>query len=352
MSSENEEDTAHFLRCLIEWLGVPIDYVTIDFSDRLEAGVKQFFEDDQIQKGVFHACQLLTRGLLKELVKRKNEKYLDEIKEWLFIRRRSLRLEKGKESKDELSMDFEGPRGAWEIYRQLRHLFSLDTPKKIERAFKYFFNSSRLSRWEGCGEFKEKCKTLFPKRGLTKKGLKYFKKKVYSAWRTVIRKIRKKLEEKKAEFNDVKYLVLMNPVNMDPYQYQELRRLLKIFPWLRPIRKKIVKFYYQFRLPPKKRSRLTFLLGLLSEDSHPRLKSAVHTLIENEDKVFRFQVIWQDDPGLKDVKAIKVVNEPTMRKINDLYRTQNGMRNLENLEMRTSHYLDCPLIVVPSVREN
>ncbi|MHA1658707.1 MAG: hypothetical protein ACTSUT_06250, partial [Promethearchaeota archaeon] len=74
---------------LIEWLG-PIKYVTIDFSARLEAGVKQFFNEEQILKCALHAPQLLNRGLLKELTRLKNEKYQDEIKELSFLGRLSL----------------------------------------------------------------------------------------------------------------------------------------------------------------------------------------------------------------------------------------------------------------------
>lgn len=301
---------------------------------------------------VFHSCQLLTRGMIKELVRLKNEKYLDQIKEWLYIRRLSLNLEKEEACKNNPSLRFEGPQAAWTIYLALRKIFSGTAPKKISHTFTDYLNTVQVNQWEGGEDFKLRCTSFLPKRALTEKGLKYFSKKVYRTWRRIIREIRKKAEEKKTEFNDVKYLVVKNPLNMSASQSRELRRLLKVFPWLRPIRKILVKFYYQFRLAPEKRRSLNFLRGLISEESHPWLKSAVNTLIENEEKVFRFQVVQRENPHLKEIKAIKVVNEPTMKKINTLYRTQNGMRTLENLVMRTSHYLDCPLIVVPSLQEN
>ncbi len=59
--------------------------------------------------------------------------------------------------------------------------------------------------------------------------------------------------------------------------------------------------------------------------------------------------IQQKNPELKDCKGIKVVNETSMRKVNQLYQTQIGIRTLEKLVIRTSHYLDCPIIVVPKV---
>ena len=62
-------------------------------------------------------------------------------------------------------------------------------------------------------------------------------------------------------------------------------------------------------------------------------------------------ILQQENPKLKDCKGIKVVNETSMRKVNRLFQTQMGMRTLDNLVMRTSHYLDCPIIVAPSVLE-
>ncbi|MHA1149390.1 MAG: hypothetical protein ACTSR8_14230 [Promethearchaeota archaeon] len=59
VKKEDEVDTAFFLEALIEWLKPnKINYLTIDFSERLEAGAKHFFTEEQILKGTFHASQL------------------------------------------------------------------------------------------------------------------------------------------------------------------------------------------------------------------------------------------------------------------------------------------------------
>jgi len=55
--------------------------MTIDFSARLEAGVNAVFPNVLLQKCVFHAVQLLTRGLIKEFTKIKKENLLDHIAE-------------------------------------------------------------------------------------------------------------------------------------------------------------------------------------------------------------------------------------------------------------------------------
>lgn len=350
VKSESEDDTAFFIDKLIEWLG-PIDYVTIDFSERLEAGVKQFFNEEQILKCAFHASQLLNRALLKELTRLKNERYQDKIKELAFLGRLSLEVEGKKQVILLKELKFTDSKGAWYVYLNLRALFLSNNPAKLQTDLISYLSTLTDSPWKGASLLKEKCLSLFPMRGLTIKGLKPFKLKVYRAWRAILRSYRKNLEELKSGFQDAKYLVLMNPINMDDHENRALRKALKKFPWLRAIRRIITKFYYQFRLSSLKRSSLNFLLALVTENCHSWLKSAVNTLIKCEEQIFRFQVLIEKNPALKRFKAIKVVDEATMRKINGLYQTQFGMRTVETLEMRLKHYLDCPFIIVPSVLE-
>ena len=350
VKSESEDDTAFFVEKLIEWLG-PIDYVTIDFSDRLEAGVRQFFTEEQILKCAFHAPQLLNRGLLKELTRLKNEKYQHELKELAFLGRFSLEVEANDQILSPKEFKFTDSKHAWEVYLKLRSIFSSNNPSKIQADLLAYLSNLSNAHWKGADLLKKKCLSLLPARDLTDKSLKSFKLRTYRAWRAIIRSFRKNLEDLKSGFQDAKYLVLMNPINMDKCEKRALRKALKQFPWLRSIRRIMTKFYYQFRLSPSKRSSLIFLLALVTENCHSWLKSAVNTLIKGEEQIFRFQVLIEQNPALKDFKAIKVVDEATMRKINKLYQTQFGMRTVETLEMRLKHYLECPFIIAPSVLE-
>ena len=143
----------------------------------------------------------------------------------------------------------------------------------------------------------------------------------------------------------------MNPKNMKPYHRKKLKKYLKIFPWLRSYRKIIVRFYYQFRLSLEKRSSFRFLTQLLSENSHPLLKSGISTLIENQEQIFQFKQIYALNPKFKNVKSIKVVNEPINKALHQLFQTQNGMRTLENIRMRVSHRLKCPIFISPATIE-
>ena len=197
--------------------------------------------------------------------------------------------------------------------------------------------------------FLSKYDDIFSKRNFrySIKGIKNIIPKIYKAFR----ELRKELEDSKSHFNKVKYLVLMNPINMELYHRKKLRKYLKEFPWLRSYRQLLVRFYYQFRLPPDKRSPLSFLSRMITDTSHPRLKSAVQTLIDNEESVFRFQRVPELFPQIKPSKSIKVVNESCNKLVNKLYRTQCGMRTIKNIRMRISNLLKCPVIISPNLLE-
>ena len=327
--------------------------MTIDFSTRLDSGVNEVFPDVIVQKCVFHAIQLLTRGLKKEFTKKKKEHLLDHIEEWNLLRRRTISLEKNEQIVNMTPFKFDDVELAWHIYFQLRRSLSSKEPRQIEQGCQSFFSSSQFIKWKGKYVFISKYNEIFNKKGLkySVKGIKYVIPKIYKAFRAAIRDLRKELEEAKSHFNKVKYLVLMNPINMKSYHSKKLRKYLKEFPWLRYYRQLLVKFYYQFRVTPEKRSPLTFLSRLITDTSHSRLKSAVKTLLDNEESVFRFQHFSELFPKIKPSKSIKVVNESCNKLVNKLYRTQCGMRTIKNIRMRISHRLKCPIIISPTLLE-
>ena len=269
------------------------------------------------------------------------------------LRRMSYSLEKIKNPKWTLELTFTDTQCSWEIYLTLRKIFSLKDPSKIEQELPLFFTTSLFSRWEGRQVFLKRHYNIFKKRSLsfTNKGLNYIIPETYQAWRAAIRELRRKKEELKAHFTNVIYLLLMNPLNMKRAHRINLRNYLKEFPWLRSYRKILVKFYYQFRQPPEMRTSLRFLSQLLTEQTHPRLKAAVKTLIENEDKIFRYQQMFKVYPKIKTCKSVKVVNESNNKIINQLYQIQCGMRTVENLRMRISKRLKCPIIISPTLIE-
>lgn len=353
VTGENEEETTFFLQNLKNWLSKPVKFMTIDFSARLESGVKAVYPNAIVQKCVFHAVQLLTRGLGKELIRVKKQYLLTHIKEWQELGRVTQALEKNEKKEIIPSLFFTDTKFAWKIYQKLKEILSKKDPREIKMSLLQFFSGSLFRKWAGNQAFLQKFDIIFTKRKFkfSDKALKYIIPKIFKAWRATIRRFRQDLEKSKSHFTKTRYLILMNPHNMSPYHIKRLRKYLKEFPWLRKYRKIIVKFYYQFRLAPAKRSSLKFLLSLITEDSHSWLKSAVQTLIKNEEQIFRFQHIPEIYSKEEMYKAVKVVNESSNKLVNQLYRVQCGMRTLPNLRMRISHRLKCPIIISPTLLE-
>ncbi len=353
VTGESEEETTFFLQTLKDWLPKPVKFMTIDFSARLESGVKAVFPSAIMQKCVFHAVQLLTRGLGKEFIRVKNQYLLAHIKEWQELGRVTRVLEKKEEKEITPSLFFTDTRYAWDIYQKLREILSKKNPRDIQTSLFHFFSRSLFIKWAGKEGFRQKYDVIFNKSKFkfSEKALKYVIPMIFKAWRATIRDFRFELEDSKLHFNKIRYLVLMNPLNMSSYNLKKLRKSLQEFPWLRTYRKTIVKFYYQFRLAPGKRSSLKFLSRLITEDSHIWLKSAIQTLIKNEEQIFRFQHIPEINTKGELYKAVKVVNESSNKLVNQLYRVQCGMRTLPNLRMRISHRLKCPIIISPTLLE-
>jgi hypothetical protein len=353
VTGESKDETIFFLKHLKQWIKKPLSLMTIDFSRRILSGVKDVFPHVPIQKCVFHAIQLLIRGYKKELVRIKRERLLNHIKEWKTIRRKSLDLEKGRIKKIELDLKFSDTKHALSVYLSLQKILREPSHLTIESHLTKYFTHQEFRTWHGRQLFLTAYNKIFTEHNLSfsKKGLTYIKPMIYKAWRATIRKMRRELEDTKSMFNKAKYLILMNPINMDPFHSRALRKCLKTFPWLRIYRKTIVTFYYQFKIPPKKRRSLKFLKAILSDHSHSRLKSAVHTLIKNEEDIFRYQTFLSPTNHELPSKSIKVVKESANKTLNKLYRKQCGMRTIENLQMRISQRLSCPILVSPSLKE-
>jgi hypothetical protein len=327
--------------------------MTIDFSKRIESGVNAIFPDVIIQKCIFHAIQLFTRGLIKELTRVKNERLLAHIKEWNQLRKVSIALEKSQMIESKLNFKFKDTAHAWKVYQELRSCIINKKWREIEQKLSFLLLNPLFMNWKGKQVFLQKYEDIFTKRKFkfSDKSMKYVVPKIYKAWRGAVRELRFELELIKTKFNTIKYLILMNPQNMKPYHGKKLQKYLKIFPWLRSYRKIIVRFYYQFRLTTPKKSGFKFLTQLLSENSHRWLKAAISTLIENEENIFQFKNIYNSNPTIKSAKSIKVVNESSNRVLHQLFQTQYGMRTIENIRMRVSYRLKCPIFISPSLLE-
>ena len=120
---------------------------------------------------------------------------------------------------------------------------------------------------------------------------------------------RDQINKENKDFVKAKYNILRNPTNMNNYHRKELRKVLKLFPYLRPIRNAIVKFHYQFKVSESGYQTLNFLQNIVESDSHKKLKSAIATLIKEEDSIFIYREILEKHPNLKKGKSIRSNHE-------------------------------------------
>ncbi|MHA1689404.1 MAG: hypothetical protein ACTSUN_08730, partial [Promethearchaeota archaeon] len=91
--------------------------------------------------------------------------------------------------------------------------------------------------------------------------------------------------------------------------------------------------------------------GLIKTRNASLVKKRRMTLLNNEENVFRFQHFHELFPRHTFSSSIRVVNESSNKLMNNLYQTQCGMHTLENIRMRISHRLGCPVIVSPALLE-
>ncbi len=323
--------------------------VLVDFAPALEAAARAVFPGADIGHDYFHAAQLLSRGLLKELTRLYRAECAKPVAEFHAAARSSLRADKGGTLPAPV---FTQPylQGAWEVYREIHALRKCRGPASFERSWDRFCAQVEGSGWPGAARFLQLAREHYPKRDITRKGQDLFLKKVRGAWRATLREARERLEDRKASFAQARYLVLKNPANTRPEDVGALRAALADFPFLRPIREIVCKFHYQFKAKRGNWRPLDFLRDLVHEDSHDMLRSAVETLIAEQGHIFAYRRVWEQEPALAGTKGARTTREETNHYINSLARTQFGFRSSEGARMRLAARLHCPFIISKSLR--
>ncbi len=323
--------------------------VLVDFAPALEAAARAVFPGASIGHDYFHAAQLLGRGLLKELTRLYRAECAKPVAEFHAAARASLRVDKEGILP---APDFSQPylQGAWAVYREIHALRKCRGPASLDGAWERLCARVEGSGWPGAARFLQLAREHYPTRGITRKGQGLFLKKVRGAWRATLREARELLEDRKASFSQARYLVLKNPANMRPEDVRALRAALADFPFLRPVREVVAKFHYQFKAMPGNWRPLEFLRDLVNEDSHDMLKSAVETLIAEQEHIFAYRQVWGQEPALAGNKGVRSTREEANHHVNSLARAQFGFRSSEGARMRLAARLHCPFIISKSLR--
>ena len=316
----------------------------IDFAEALSAAVKKIFPEAQIGHDYFHTSQLLNRGLLKELVHLQRTNFQKPIKELRNLRKQSIEAEKNGKI-PQLKLENASHMIAWKVYSEIFGLKDHPNLKSFLNAWTNFKKNSTLFTWPGTKSLIDSVEQMLPNCGFSSKNFVKFWKKMCQTWRTLIRKERKIFEDDKKDFTKAKFVILMNPDNMETLDKIALRKALKKFPNLRDIREVVRTFHYQFKAPSHSWRSLSFLQKIVKKDSHQRLKAAVNTLVEHEDEIFAYRMILEKYPHLRKQKSIRSNREELNRKINNVARAQFGLRSTPSARIRIEGILNCSIIV-------
>jgi Transposase len=273
------------------------------------------------------------------------KKYNIPIKNYKKARRKSIRAEKkGQIPSYEIGKnDF--LLKAWDNFTIIFKLTQCNSLDMFNQMWNNVLNEINASDWSKKDELCENMIEIIPNCGFTSRNYNKIPKKVGNLWRKIIRAERKKFEKSKGHFIKAKYTILMNPTNMNKFNKKMLREYLNDYPWLQSIRKAIRIFHYQFRAPRTSWRSLSFLRKIVKEDSHSDLKSAINTLVENEDKIFAYRRIWDEYPHLRGNCGIRSNHEQVNRKINMVSRNQFGFRDTCSARHRLEGILKCPIMV-------
>jgi transposase len=318
--------------------------VITDFSPSLMAPIKKVFPNAELGHDYFHTAKLLNKGMLKELSRVQRKEYSSKIAEFNKFRNLTILAEE-KKSLSKMSSTVPFLKSAITLYGRIFSIYiskSLDEFRQKWIKFKIYCTTHKIDAWlKITSEIEDKC----PACGFTSKNFKKFGKMLCQKWRAYIRTKRIELEKEKGEFSRAKYHILRNPRNMTSYHKRKLRKALKKFPFLREYRQVIVKFHHQFNLKEDSNPSLNFLKTIIKKDTHPRLCSAVNTLIKEKDGIFKYREILKKYPHLKKGKSIRSNHEQLNRKVNKVARDQYGFRSIKNICRRVEGILNCPIIV-------
>ena len=324
--------------------------VVMDFSSKLKAGTLEIFPEVTIGHDYFHSAKLLNTGILKELSRIQRKRFNSIIKEFKSLRKLTILAEdthRLPNSVPDIKNEF--LQSAYFVYCLIFPIICAKSYQSFRTYWKSMLSSKKLNMWEHSPILIKEIRGALPDCGFTLKNWRRFAKMLGQRWRTLILSKRKTFEKGKSNFSKIRYLVLKKPENMESYESNTLRKLLKEFPFLRKIRRGVVKFHYQFKAQKKSYRSLKFLKKLIQTESHIKLKSVIHTLIKEEKGIFAYREFYTSNPHLKRGYSIRSNNEHWNRKVNQVARDQYGFRSRRNVINRVQGILKCPVIVSESL---
>lgn len=330
-------------------LGKDPEFITMDFDDTWFFAVMVVFPNALIIICTFHAIQLLTRGLLKELNHLQRKMNTIFIKECGIVRKASIALEKDKTiaALPVLTQDFCVQ--WWFFYQEIHVISRSGDARSFTSKCRGLLAS--IQAWDPAvaDKFSQELSSKTPLSGFNKRNIKCFKDALKTKWRGVLRDFREVREEKKHEFADAKYLLLKKPKNLAKWEVEKLDTFLKNNAWAETYRTTLLQFYQLFEDSSSENPSLDFLDAIVNKESRDELKSAVETLKSMKQYIFNYVKALKIHPEWKKFPGFKLNPEHFMRRVNALSRVQYGLRSDENAAYKLDHFLGCPVMQSQSV---
>jgi hypothetical protein len=319
----------------------------VDYKQSWELVIKRVYPQSSIIRCSFHTVQLVNRALINELNYFSKNKYTRVIREVKKIYQH-MRKDEWNGSKikhriiNKIVKEFEG------YYYLLSDLLKIKGVKIFKKNLNQFFDNLIIQNTIYSRELGNELVKRMPKRGLTQKGLKYYKVKVRAALTRVMRGFRRGLEDEKKKFSRIKYLLLKRPENFTKDESQLLEKFLKKNPEFnkyRTLSMRVSDIYHKNHQKIKP----SVITGIkLWKDAHSDLPAAVKTLKKNVNEILNFIELFSKKKLKNNKKIPRKTPEPQMRKIKDLNRMKFGFRNLTKTQLLMQNKLSCQILITSS----
>ncbi|MHA1783983.1 MAG: transposase [Candidatus Helarchaeota archaeon] len=341
---ENEQEITTFCLLLEEKLEDHPKSIVVDYKPAWDLGIKKVFPECLIIRDGFHTVQLINRAIFKELVRISKRIHGEPIKE---TKQLYWAIKKDAWQGDDISFI---PKH--DTLKEFKFFYTLLVTLhniKDDLFFKHELDATmrvlqKLDTEYSLFLWNELLKRL-PENGLTRKNLKYYKKKLKGALSLVMREFRRRVERDKKHFTVMRYLLVKREENLSGHDFNSLQDFLKKFPEYKKFHELSLRISNIYHVSPKILTD-SIITGIRSwDDAGAPLKAAVNTLKKNVREIFNFKRALTKKVPEDFYKRVRTGPEHAMRKIKDVIRSRFGLRTPEMSQFYLEHQLECQVIV-------
>lgn len=341
---ENEQEITTLCLLLEEKLKEHPKSIVTDYKPAWDLGIKKVFPKSLIIRDGFHTVQLINRAIFKELVALSNNIHVEPIKE---TKQLYWAIKKDAWHGDDISFipKHDVLKEFKFIYTLLVALYNIKDHVSFTEELGVIMSAlQKLDTENSLFLWNELIRRL-PKNGLTRKNVKYYKKKLKGALSLAMREFRRQLEREKKHFNVMRYVLVKREENFNCNDFNLLQDFLKKFPEFTKYRELSLRISNIYHVSPQLLTDSIITGIILWDDAGAPLKAAVKTLKKNVREIFNFKRAFRKKVPNEFYKRVRTGPEHAMRKVKDVIRDRFGLRTPEMSKFYLEHQLGCQVIV-------